>query len=558
MNDKLNINGQPYSIHSGSWANIEQVFMCHYPFLSSGGGRTDYSTNTSLGAYYYQGFCCTPNGFALVRLAPTDTSAKSVSTDISQIIEFNSDGTFRSIWAPTPNIGHGNGMCYYDGYLYVDVGSTVNKINYTSHETEKVITMYGSCPAIDKQNGVIYSAARSGSSYTLYKYDISADEVTSIPIASDCPDIYNGSFYKNGIFYGITYNNDFIMIDVATGKFLGGVSTSSVDTTGIYLYELEDADCDENGTVYIMSQQPGFTTRGFDVSGVEYRIRNVGFYIGKLYLNGGASVDPNATKPIRIHRSGIYVKSPTSDSEAKNAVLQTGYSDTPFYSFAALSFLTKDVREIRADYYTTLYFADIYQPCDVVPYGYIKNLNISTNHPFAIKGWKGYLEGETINITNFGISLVWCDVDNVDLTCTKNCCMGLVQYGRAEIIQKSASYKTTMMVKACIINGGNVLPVGLDNNTQSGNCVTHYMKYTNQTFSQGDSAVVYIPNVGGNRGTRISLSGPNNYVIYRRYSDTKLQGIDGSSITLTEAYSGTANYFLKFTAPFDITAIEAF
>ena len=553
MNDKLNINGQPYSPHSGSWSNIEQVFMCHYPFLTSSNGRTDVGP-TGMGAYYYQGFCCTPDGFAMVRLAPDTVSEKVVSTDISQIIEFYADGRFKR--AVGVDVHHGNGMCYYDGYLYVDVGSTVAKVDYNTLSIVEQISIYGSCPAVDRENKCFYTAARSSSSYSLYRYDFTTGEVTTTAISQDCPDIYNGSFYKDGVFYGITYNNDFIMIDVKTGKFLGGISTSSIDTTGIYLYELEDADCAEDGTVYIMSQQPNFTTRVFDVSGAEKRLRNVGFYIGKLYVNGGASVDPNAKKPLRIHRSGIYVKSPATEAEAMNATLQTGYSETPFYSFAGLSFLTRDVREIIATGYTTLYFGDIYQPYDTLNYGYIKGLKISTTYPFAIKNWKGYMEGETITITNYGVSLVFSDIDNLDLTCTKNCCMGSIQYGRAEIIQSSANYRTTMLVYACIVNGCNVIPIQLSAQTKSGGCTTYRMKYTNQAVSSGASVELYVPNIGGTRGTRIAFSNASKYVIYRRYSDTVLYGTDGTTITLTEDY--TTNYILKFTAPYAISTIEVF
>lgn len=273
INDKINMCGQPYSLHSGSWSNIEQVFMCHYPFLTSTGGRTDVGA-TNMGAYYYQGFCKTPNGFAMVRLAPD--SGKVNSGDVSQIIEINDDGSFRRMAGPTTTLnnetiglGHGNGMCYYDNNLYIDIGSYVAIVNYSDLTITSLISMYGGCPAIDRENGLIYSAACSGSSRTLYTYNISSGNVTSISIQADCPEIYNGSFYKNGVFYGITYNNDFVMIDVKTGAFLGGISTSSIDTTGIYLYELEDADCAEDGTVYIMSQQPLFTTRVYTTAGVQ-------------------------------------------------------------------------------------------------------------------------------------------------------------------------------------------------------------------------------------------------------------------------------------------------
>ena len=546
---------------TGAWANIEQVFMCHYPFLTSGSGRTDVGP-TSMGAYYYQGFCCTPDGFALVRLAPDTASEKVVSTDISQIMEFYADGTFKR--AVGVDVHHGNGMCYYGGYLYVDVGSTVAKIDYNTFSIVEQINIYGSCPAVDRENGCFYTASRSDSSYSLHKYEFATGTISTISISTDCPEIYNGSFYKDGILYCITYNNDFVMIDVKTGKFLGGISTSSVDTTGIYLYELEDADCAEDGTVYVMSQQPNFTTTVYDISENKYRLRNVGFYIGKLYINGGASVASGVKKPLRIHRSSIYVKSPATEAEAMNATLQTGHSENPFYSFAGMSFLTEDVREINASGYTTMYFADIYQPRHPAPYAYINGLSISTTYPIAFKGFKGYFQGsDEITITNYGISLVFCDID--ELTIISNGasrCIGTLYYGRAELYVKS-SYRTYMVCNYAYLQGCNVIPKST--NTQ----ICGRMRYNYYNLPANTSTTIELPYLVDNfRRRYICFSNDNMSATYRINTDSdKLIEIGGLGIVGSNAITCTyarptsnplAAASLTFTPPFNITDIEVF
>lgn len=558
INDLININGAPYSPHAGSWSNIEQVFMCYYPFLTSSNGRTDVGP-TGMGAYYYQGFCCTPDGFAMVRLAPDTVSEKVVSTDISQIIEFYADGRFKR--AVGVDVHHGNGMCYYDGYLYVDVGSTVAKVDYNTLSIVEQISIYGSCPAVDRENKCFYTAARSSSSYSLYRYDFTTGEITTTAISQDCPDIYNGSFYKDGVFYGITYNNDFIMIDVKTGRFLGGVNTSSIDTTGIYLYELEDADCAEDGTVYIMSQQPNFTTRVFDVSGTEKRLRNVGFYIGKLYVNGGASVDPNAKKPLRIHRSGIYVKSPATEEDAKNCTLQTGVGDYPFTCLQAASFLSGDVREINFSGYTKMWFGDIYQPSEIPEYVRFYNVGISTDFPLVFKSVKAFFaSGSDVSITNYVVNFVFCDVSSVDIIVTNSTgtyCASVL-YGKAYLYPHTTT-KQYIKASYCTINGYNVIPQGQQVTTED-------IRYTSQTASAGDSFTLQIPNVGGTyRRKRICLSNSTMSVMYRINGNNLVEigsvtsAVNGP-IACTYSQSSSASGFttLSFTAPFDITEVEIF
>ena len=103
--------------NTGNIASIQQVYQCYYPFPTSSGERTDVCPSGT-SAYGYNGFCLTPNGFCVVKYAPT--SNKINENDISQIIEFNTDGTFRRMVAA--DVGKGNGMCYYDGYLYIDTG----------------------------------------------------------------------------------------------------------------------------------------------------------------------------------------------------------------------------------------------------------------------------------------------------------------------------------------------------------------------------------------------------------------------------------------------------
>lgn len=529
----------------GDLVGIEQIFSTNFPYPTSTGARADV-VPTNCNAYYYQGFCVTPNGFAMVRLAPE--SNKAASGDISQIFEFSRTGTY--LRSKGVNVHHGNGMVYYDGYLYVDVGSNVAKVKYSDLTIESYINLSGTCPAIDRENKIIYSFS---SDYNkLYRYKIESGVIDSIDVSDDCPDIYNGSFYKDGVFYGITYNNDFVMVDVNTGEFLGGKSSPAYDTTGIYLYEFEDCDTDENGNVYVLTQQPHFTSKVYDVNGTEKRLRNVGFHLGKLYLNGGASVSNSVEKPIRIHRSGIYVKSPASLTEAMNATLQTGSSSNPFTSFASLSFLINDVREIHADQYTTMYFGDIYQPVNTGVYGEITNAGFETTYPFVVKGWRGYFLGSDLKLTNYGVTCAFCDIDSLDIDCSNinGSYVGTLYYGNLDIIpHNSGTSKLYMYTQYCKLSGSNVIPIGGAN--------TECIKYSNQTGTEGAEVTLILPVVGGGRGRRFTLSNSTTYEIFRRYNDTKVTGTSGTIITLTEPYDSSTGT-LKFIAPFDFSNVEVF
>lgn len=529
----------------GDTVGVEQVFSTAYPYPSSSGARMDV-VPSGTDAYYYQGFAVTPNGFAMVRLAPE--SNKANANDISQIFEFSKTGTY--LRSAGVNVHHGNGMVYYDGYLYVDVGSNIAKVKYTDLTIESYINMGGSCPALDRENGVIYSVASS--SRKLYSYNIATGVIDSVTIEANAPYVYNGGFYKDGIFYGITYSNDFIMLDVKTGKFLGGKTMPATDSTGIYIVEAEDCDVDEDGNVYVLSQQAHFTSTLRDVHGNSLRLRNVGFYLGKVYLNGGAS--STVSKPLRLHPA-VYVTSPATLTEAMNAKKMTGAEGQPFNSLAVASFLDSQPRSVHCENYTKLWFGDIYQPVGEGSFGVMYNLIVDTDYPLVIKGWDGYIQGASIKITNYGISVIYCnrvyslDIDVSDLS--DGDYVGVLLYSNLDIVPHSSGSmpKVYMYAGYATLNGGNVIPVGAVG--------TDHYKCTSQTGTEGETVTIVAPIIGGTRGMRLGLSNATTYEIFRLYSTTKLVGTNGTIINMTTPYDNSTGT-LTFVAPFTFSAFEVF
>ena len=528
---------------TGNTALIRELMTSFYPYPTSAGADVNVVPSTA-DAYYVQGFCCTPNGFALVRLAPE--SNKNNENDISQIFEFGYDGTY--LRGVAVDVHHGNGMCYYDGYIYCDVGSNVAKIKYDTLTIESYIELGGSCPAIDRENKVIYSV--DSGSKRLYKYDITSQVVSYISIDSNAEKAYNAGMYKDGIFYALTYTDDLIMIDVNTGEFLGGIYIPEEDVYHIRLLEMEDLDTDEDGNCYVLVNQMHYTTDIFNTSGTKYRLRKAGFYIGQLFLDGGGSSYVSISDvPSRVHATGVVVKNDSSESDEMNAKLELGTSNYPFRNLASASYFNVGVRNLNCSGYTKIYGGDIYQPFVPEAYAIISNLVISTDSPLAIKNWRGYLYSERITITDWGISLVYCDIDNCNITGTKDGYIGLLQRGRAEILPATDTYKLKMKTAQCILNGSNIIP--------DGSCITEHMGYGCYSFTQGSNVSIYLPNIGGSRRTRLALSNSDKYVIYTRYSGSKLIGSDGSTLSLTSSYDADTG-LIEFIAPFDIRYIEVF
>ena len=577
--DKLNIKNQLYDIvdsrvdniiedidklklkrMTGNIASIEQVYQNYYPFPSSTNKRTDVCP-TGTSAYGYNGFCLTPNGFCVVKYAPS--SNKIDENDISQIIEFNSDGTFRRMVAC--DVGKGNGMCYYDGYLYIDTGgletADLAKVRYSDLTIASHIELAGTCPAIDKENGIIYSVEGAIADKKLYRYFINTGVIDYIPLSADAPDAYNAAFYKDGIIYVITYADDFMMFDVTTGNFLGGIATSGLDTTGIHLYELEDGDVDDDGNIFVLSQQSNQTTAVYDAAGASYSLKAVGFYIGKVFLDGGGSVGFDIGKTTRIHKNSILVTSPATEEDAKNCTLQTGVGDYPFTCLQAASFLSGDVREINFSGYTKMWFGDIYQPSEIPEYVRFYNVAISTDFPLVFKSVKAFFaSGSDISITNYVVNFVFCDVSSVDIIVTNSTgtyCASVL-YGKAYLYPHTTT-KQYIKASYCTINGYNVIPQGQQVTTED-------IRYTSQTASAGDSFTLQIPNVGGTyRRKRICLSNATMSVMYRINGNNLVEigsvtsAVNGP-IACTYSQSSSASGFttLSFIAPFDITEVEIF
>ena len=532
---------------AGGTANIAPVFTNFYPFPTSAGGDTSL-TVPGTAAYYVQGFSCTPNGFCIVRLAPETN--KIDPADISQIYEFSRSGDY--VREKAVNVHHGNGMCYYDGYLYVTNDTNVTKVRYLDLEPVGTIALGGNCPAIDRENKCIYSVD-SVAGY-LYRYDLESGAITSKQLDPDCPVVYNGSLYKDGIFYGLTYMNDFVMIDVDTGHFIGGKHINNVDTFNIRLLELEDCDTDEDGNCYVLSNQTMFSTAAIDTAGVSCQIRRAGFYVGKLFLDGGGSALAGVTKHIQVHTTDIYVASDANHNEAKNGKLELGTQQYPFRSLASASWFNGDVRQLNCDNYTQIWGADVYQPIVNVGYGIIRNLHVSTTLPLAIKGWTGYISGSPIVIDDYGVTLAYCDILSMDIDAAglaNNKYIGYLYNGRAEILPTLASSDTAvyMKVSQSELNGGAVIPKGI--------CTTKGVKYSNQSGTSGNSCTLITPLIGGARGSRLGLLDRTGtkYVIYSLYGDT-LYGSDGSTVSLTENDRTTGT--IKFVAPFTFDRVDIF
>lgn len=532
---------------AGGTANIAPVFTNFYPFPTSEGEDTSV-TATGTAAYYVQGFACTPEGFAIVRLAPETN--KINNADISQIFVFSKTGTY--LRDAAVNVHHGNGMVYYDGYLYVTNDTNVSKVRYSDLTVVGTISLGGNCPALDRENKKIYSVD-SVAGY-LYTYDLETGAISSKQLEADCPVVYNGSMYKDGVFYGLTYMNDFVMIDVETGKFIGGKNIDTVDTFNIRLLEFEDCDVDEDGNCYILSNQTMFSTAAVDVTGAACQIRRAGFYVGQLFLDGGASALAGVTKHIQVHTTDIYVVSDATHTEGKNGKLELGTQQYPFRSLASASWFNADVRQIHCDGYTQMWGGDVYNPIVNVGYGIIRNLHVETSSPLAIKGWTGYISGSPIVIDDYGITLAYCDILSMDVDAsdlTNNKYIGYLYNGRAEIIPTTNDNTTKLLMKVSQseLNGGMIIPDGV--------CSTRGMKYTNQGGTSGQSCTIVTPLVGGTRGTRLGLLDRTGekYVIYNLYGNT-LYGTDGTTIAVTENDRTTGT--LSFIAPFTFDRVDVF
>lgn len=534
-------------IEAGDTANIAPIFTNFYPFPTSNGDDTSV-TASGTSAYYVQGFAVVPEGFAIVRLAPETN--KINANDISQIFIFGRDGTY--IRDKAVNVHHGNGMVYYDGYLYVTNDTNISKVRYSDLTIVGTVSIGGNCPAIDRENKLIYSVD-SAAGY-LYTYDLESGAISTKHLSPNCPAIYNGSLYKDGIFYGITYMNDLVMIDVETGEFLGGKHVNNVDTFNIRLLEFEDCDTDEDGNCYILSNQTMFSTAGVDVTGEVIQLRRAGFYVGQLYLNGGASAIAGVTKHIQVHTTDIYVASDASLTDAKNGKLELGTSQYPFRSLASASWFNGDVRQLNCDNYTTMRGADVYQPIVNVGYGIVRNLHVATTFPIAIKGWTGYVSGNPLEIDEYGVTLSYCDILSMDIDATaltNGQYVGYLYNGRAEILPtfSSETVKGRIKVSQSELNGGALIPVGP--------CSSKGIKYTNQSGTSGESCTIITPLIGGARGCRLGLLDRTGekYVIYSLYG-TVLYGSDGSTVAVTENDRATGT--LSFVAPFTFDRVDVF
>lgn len=536
-------------VEAGDTANIAPLFTNFYPFKTSSGADTSL-TATGTSAYYVQGFAVVPDGFAIVRLAPETN--KINSADISQIFVFSKTGKY--IRHSAVNVHHGNGMVYHDGYLYVTNDTNVSKVRYSDLAIVSTISLGGNCPAIDRERGVIYSVD-SVAGY-LYTYDLATGAIASTQLEADCPVVYNGSLYKDGIFYGITYMNDLVMIDVETGKFLGGKHVNNVDTFNIRLLEFEDCDTDEDGNCYILSNQTMFSTAGVDINGRAVQLRRAGFYVGQLYLEGGASALAGVTKHIQVHPTDIHVASDANAADAMDGKLELGTTAYPFRSLASASWFNGDVRNLHCDNYTTMYGADVYQPIVNVGYGIITNLHVSTTFPVAIKGWTGYVAGSPLVIADYGVTLSYCDILSMDIDATALTgngreFVGYLYNGRAEILPTFAESNTKGYIKVAQseLNGGSLIPVGP--------CGTKGIKYTNQSGTSGQSCTIITPLIGGARGSRLGLLDRtgSKYVIYNLYGNT-LYGTDGTTVAVTDNDRLTGT--LTFVAPFTFDRVDVF
>ena len=532
---------------AGGTANIAPIFTNFYPFQTSQSKSTTV-TPTGSAAYYVQGFAVTPNGFCIVRLAPETN--KIDPADISQIYEFGRTGGY--IREKAVNVHHGNGMCYYDGYLYVTNDTNVTKIRYLDLEPVGTVALGGNCPAIDRDNKCIYSVD-SVAGY-LYRYDLESGAITSKQLDPDCPAVYNGSLYKDGIFYGLTYMNDFVMIDVDTGHFIGGKHIDNIDTFNIRLLELEDCDTDEDGNCYVLSNQTMFSTAAVDVDGNPVQIRRAGFYVGKLFLNGGGSALAGVTKHIQVHPTDIYVISDANDTDAKHGKLELGTQAYPFRTLASASWYNGDVRRLICTGYTNMNGGDVYQPIINVGYGIITDLACETDYPLAVKGWTGYFSGSPVKITDYGLTLSYCDILSIDIDASDldpGSYIGYLYNGRAEILPTLPSSDTAvyMKVSQSELNGGAVIPKGI--------CTTKGVKYSNQAGTSGSSCTLITPLIGGARGSRIGLLDRTGtkYVIYSLYGNT-LYGSDGTTVNLTENDRTTGT--IKFVAPFTFDRVDIF
>lgn len=534
-------------IEAGDTANIAPVFTNFYPFPTSAGYDTSV-TATGTSAYYVQGFAVVPEGFAIVRLAPETN--KINANDISQIFIFDRNGTY--IRDKAVNVHHGNGMVYYDGYLYVTNDTNISKVRYSDLTIVGTVAIGGNCPAIDRENKLIYSVD-SAAGY-MYTYDLVSGSISTKHLSPNCPVVYNGSLYKDGIFYGITYMNDLVMIDVETGEFLGGKHVNNVDTFNIRLLEFEDCDTDEDGNCFILSNQTMFSTAGIDVDGNAVQLRRAGFYVGQLYLNGGASALAGVTKHIQVHTTDIYVASESTATEGKNGRLELGTQQYPFRSLASASWFNGDVRQLNCDNYTMMFGADVYQPIVNVGYGIIRNLNLITKFPIAIKGWTGYVSGRPLVIDDYAVTLSYCDILSMDIDATdisNNQYVAYLYNGRAEILPtySSETIKGKIKVSQSELNGGALIPVGA--------CSSKGIKYTNQSGTSGESCTIVTPLIGGARGCRLGLLDRTGekYVIYNLYGTT-LYGSDGSTVAVTENDRSTGT--LSFVAPFTFDRVDVF
>lgn len=527
----------------GNFATYEQVWSTYYPYPTSTGARTDVCAG-GRGNYAYQGFCVTPNGFAVVRYAPEEN--KINDNDISQIFEFSRTGQF--IRSKGVDVHHGNSMLYYDGYLYVYISesATVAKIRYSDLVIDSSFNFTGSGIAIDRAHDCFYSYWNT--TKRLYRYDLLTGTMTDTAVLNDPSDGFNGAFIKDGIYYYFTFNHNLCAIDIASSTFLGGIALDKTDTTGILPYECEDADVDEDGNIYFNSQQPGFRTTVYTTShsSATLSLTNDGLYVGKLFLYGGSSMPMETHKPDRIHASDIFVVSASTEYDAMNGRYQVGTDNAPFYSFWACNYYYTDVRVIDASGYTTMFFGDCYAPSRCSAYLQLNSLTISTTYPFGFKGVRGYMNGGSITATDYVAFFAFGEMKNINISTDNetDTVVASLGYVTAEILAPANTNKMYARVNKSVLNGRNIIPIG--------SCKTNGILYTNQGFSNGASASVTGPVVDSTGATVITFISSSKNVMYVRVGNT-LVGSDGSTLSLS-GYSTSTGTF-TFTAPYAVTYI---
>lgn len=526
----------------GKTCDIEQKFINMYPFPTSAGARTDVVPTTSA-AYYQQGFCFTPNGFIVVRLAPEQN--KINANDISQLFEFSRTGEY--IRSAGVDVHHGDGIVYYDGYLYCDIGATVAKIDYDTLTIKSEINLSGSHPVIDREHGYIYSV--NFSTGVLYRYEIATDEITTVNLSTGYPVGYNGGFFHNGIIYYNTSNFSLLMFST-DGTYLGAKRFPREDSYGVTLNEVEDYDVDwMTGEIWCASNMALYSTSGVDaVNGSRISIRNPGFHIGRVWLNAGASAPYRYPKFPELGNF-IYLKHRAAGDY--NCKLQNGNSALPFESFSAASFLRCKILGIDCADYTILRHADVYNPVYSSGYIQIRNLNISTYYPIAFKSVDaGFISG-TITISNYGVTMCYGRYESVDMSIADNPDANMVArvyYGSAEILLTDAERTYLVDATNASLQGCNIGPTT--------NNLGESIHYTYNIASQGDTVTLRTIRIGGARGRRMALMSNTE----RSFEIFALVGnhFYGTNGTVIAATVDADNASYTFTAPYNIYRLSVF